>query len=508
MYACLYIPSFPAQAVLRLKPELRRQAVAILDGESQCESILSANTPARKIGVRSGMTRIQAESFSNVVLLRRSILQEHATKAALIECGLNFSPLVEPIRSVFSVEPGSGIVIDIQGMQGLFGSPAQLASKLRNTAGAYGLLGHTATSANFHVAVCIARGKSGTNAIRHGEEAAALAPLPLDVLDLSPEMSETFHLWGIKSCGMLAKLPAHELVARTGVEGQHLRDLASGAHPHHFIPYEPDFASQLTETIEIEHPIELVEPLLFLFARLLDQLLLRVQSRSLAIASVQITLRLEANFNDDAIPQHVRFVRPAVPSQDARRLLKILQLDLETHPPQAPVIAIEMKVEAAKPHVAQHGLFLPQGPEPDKLEELLGRLQKLMGEDRVGAPQLMDTLKADGFTMRSFAPPPPRDHGPNSQVTNPPAAFRVCRPPFVIGVTIQAKQPLAVHIDGETIAVVMHAGPWRRSGEWWSQSNWCREEWDVLLADRSSEKICRIAHDPSSRCWYLVGTYD
>jgi protein ImuB len=508
MYACLYIPSFPAQAVLRLQPAFRRRPVVVLDGEAPRETVLSTNTLARRLGLASGMTRLQSESFPQVLPLRRSLAQENVTKAALFECASRFSPLVEPLQTVFSNEPGQALILDIRGTEGLFGSPEALAVKLRQRIGAYGLVAHVTTSANFHAAACAARGMSGVNSIRAGDEAAALASLPLGVLDLSPEMADTFGLWGIKDCGMLAKLPERDLVARLGFEGQHLRALACGEHPHHFVPIEPDFRSQLIETIELEHPVELLEPLLFLFSRLLDQLLLRVQTRSLAIASIELKLRLDVPAADDAQPCHTRTIRPALPSQDARRLLKLVQLDMETHPPRTAVRAIEMRVEAAKPHMAQHGLFLPQGPEPDSLEVALARLKKLLGEDRVGAAQLLDTQRDDGFVMRSFAPPPQRNGLIPEVIANRPAAFRVCRPPLSIGTTLRGNQPIGISIERESFTVIMRAGPWRRSGEWWSNANWCREEWDVLLSDQVTQKICRIAHDPGSHCWYLVGTYD
>jgi protein ImuB len=507
MYACLHVPSFAAQSVLRLQPELRRQPVAILDGDPPCESVLSTNTSARQAGVAGGMSRLQAESFPHIRLLHRSYAQESAARTALLECASSFSPRVEFVQAEHLLEPSGTVVLDIHGTKGLFGSPEALAAKLRQRASAYGFLTHVATSANFHTAVCAARGFTGVKFIPSGEEAHILAPLPLHVLDLSSEMAEMFQLWGILNCGALVALPERDLVARVGFEGQRLRTLARGEHSHLLVPVEPSFASQLLETMELEHPVELLEPLLFLFSRLLDQLLLRVQTRSLAIASIQVQLKLEAH-TEGQTRHYSRTIRPALPSQDARRLLKLVQLDLEAHPPETSVVAIEMRVEPATPHIVQNGLFLPQGPEPDRLEVLLARLKKLLGEDRVGAPQLLDTRQADGFRMKDFAPPAPRDEVSPTFGGNLPTAFRVCRPPLAIGVTMRSNQPTAIIVEGESFPIVMQAGPWRRSGEWWSQANWRREEWDVLLSDRASEKICRIAHDPSSHCWYLAGTYD
>jgi protein ImuB len=507
MYACLYTPSFAAQAVLRLRPELRRNPVAILDGESPREFVLSVNAAARQAGAAVGMSRLQAESLPNVQLLPRSHIQEGAARTALLESASSFSPRVELVEAGYACEPDSTVVLDIRGTEGLFGSPELLTTKLRSRTSGQGMITQAAASANFHAAVCAARGFARVKFIPPGEERNALASLPLRVLDLSPEMAETFSLWGIRDCGMLAALPEHELVARIGVEGQRLLALARGEHRHLFVPIEQSFASQLIEVFELDHPVELLEPLFFLLSRMLEQLLLRIQSRSLAIASIEIGLKLESDTKRQA-RCHSRTIRPALPSRDLRRLLKLVQLDLEAHRPEAAVVALEMRVEPASPHIVQHGLFLPQGPDPDQLEVLLARLKKLLGEDRVGAAQLIDTQQADSFRMGDFAPRAPQDRASPDTAGNVPMAFRVCRPPLPIGVSTRGNVPLAISVEGSSFAVVMRAGPWRRSGEWWSLANWCREEWDVVLSDNVSEKICRIAHDPKSQCWYLAGDYD
>ena len=78
--------------------------------------------------------------------------------------------------------------------------------------------------------------------VASGGEAAALAPLPLSVLDLTEEQAGTFSLWGIHTLGMLAALPEKALIARMGQEGKRVRQLACGTLPHLFVPMEAAFA--------------------------------------------------------------------------------------------------------------------------------------------------------------------------------------------------------------------------------------------------------------------------
>jgi protein ImuB len=108
--------------------------------------------------------------------------------------------------------------------------------------------------------------------------------------------------------------------------------------------------------------------------------------------------------------------------------------------------------------------------------------------------------------MLPFAPPSPTKN--EQQFASVPTALRVCRPPQTIGVVLSNGTPTRVFLDGQRYTVREIAGPWRVSGQWWSEANWCREEWDVRLATDALERVCRIAFDPRSRCWYIQGTYD
>ena len=204
MYACLHVPDFAVQAAVRLRPELRIHPTAVIEGDPPLETIFALNAPARAQGVAAGMSRLQAESFRGLKLHRRSLAEEASAQAALLECAGAFSPRIEVVSFQYAQEPGGTVVIDIRGTTSLFGAPGQLAEAACRKVAGCGLKVHVAISENFHAAVCAARGYPGMTELAPGDEARLLAPLPLDVLDLSPEMSATFQLWGIQNCGALA----------------------------------------------------------------------------------------------------------------------------------------------------------------------------------------------------------------------------------------------------------------------------------------------------------------
>ena len=321
LYACLYAKEFPAQAVLRLRPELRQRPVVVVEGEPPLQTVCSLNAKARYLGIARGMTRIELDTFSSLIVLSRSLTEDVSTHAVMLECAGAFSPRVED-RS-----EGSAFlcVIDIAGTEKLLGPPEVLARDLLRRVQVLGVSASVAISRNFYTALSYVRGSSSRVAvIAPGNEGPILAPLPLKVLDVSSQHAETFAQWGIRTLGALAALPEKELIARIGQEGNRLRQLARGELPHHFVPYEAAF--ELQERMELDTPVEQLDSLLFVLGVMLEQLTLRAMARVLALASVTITLSLER------CATHVRTVRPALPTNDRPLWLKLLQLDLEAHP--------------------------------------------------------------------------------------------------------------------------------------------------------------------------------
>jgi protein ImuB len=495
MYAVLHPPNFFAQAAAHGRPELNKRPFVVLDGQPPTETVFAVSRAARSLGTDIGITRLQAESLPGITVLRREAEREGAVHTALHDVACRFSPRIERVEE----RPGT-YALDVQGMSGLFGEPPELARKLCQAIETTGLFANVAVAENFHAAVCLACGRRGISVVPSGCERDALSQLPLWVLDVAPEHAATFASWGLRTCGELAALSEIDLISRIGKEGRRLHALARGEWPHLLFPIEPSFDSGLVERMELDFPVENLEQLLFLLSRMTTALLERTRSKARAIGCLRVVLDLEEK------KRHERTVRPALPLEDTATLLKLLQLDLETHPASAAVVAVELHAQSAPPYRAQHGLFLPQAPEPGLTEVMLARLRKLLGEGRVGSPELTDDHRPNAFRMAPFAPPSPRrEEQPQRSV---PIALRVCRPPQAIGVQFASNAPARVFWDSTVYVVREAAGPVRVNGQWWSEANWCREEWDVRLVSQNVERVCRIAFDPGSRYWYLQGTYD
>ena len=395
-----------------------------------------------------------------------------------------------------------------------------------------------------------------------GKEAERLGPLPVEVLfddhlqgdpkQAANRLLETLARWGIRNLRALAVLPEIALSERLGQEGLHLQKLARGAASRTLVPVEAPLVFE--EAAELEHPIVLLEPLAFLLNRLLEQLCARLASRALSTQELRLTLELsnltgiddelenlgipsesdgaesngvmwgqppsavrrsEAPLHHRRQPKFTRKLSLPLPMLDAKVFLKLLQLDLNAHPPGAPIVKIHLSAEPARPRSAQGGLFLPPSPEPEKLELTLARIAGIVGEQKVGAVELLDTHHPEGFRMRRFvaevARKTPQKKTPDeAEAQAAVTALRRFRPPLRANVTLENGQPTYLvcrrkEVQGE---VLWKAGPWRFSGDWWEREAWSRDEWDLALRNGETVAFYRLVHDLLNGEWFVEGTYD
>jgi len=523
LFACIYVPQFPVQAIARTESELREQPIAVLDGAPPLLTIIAANQQARELGIEIGMTKLQAEVCPDIRLRRRSFAQEEAAYSALLDCTYAFSPRVEDTsrRSINldgKAKSNDTVILDLTGLERLFGSPAKIAKRISSHVSRMGLEANIAIAGNPDSAMYAARGLSGTTIIVPGTEAKRLGSLQIQLLEPSIEMLETFGRWGIRDFAGLAALPEIALSQRLGQEGLRLQKLAQGRTQRTLILAEP--ITKFEESIELEDAVELLEPLAFLLNRLLEQICARLAARSLAASELHITLELTGHEDQSLEEQeqskstYQRSFQFPVPMQDSRTFLKLLQLDLAAHPPGGPVKKILLAAEPAPPRFVQSGLFLPRGPAPERLELTLARIRGIAGDDRVGSAELLDTHAPGGFRMCAFRPYA-KTSKRNEKLPIQRTALRIFRPPLAAKVRMQNEVPAQVFFRGKSHHVTAAAGPWRNNSGWWTTEAWTRDEWDVAVETRTmstsvetNQALYRIYRELGDGSWFVEGSYD
>jgi protein ImuB len=398
-----------------------------------------------------------------------------------------FSPLVETVGV-------DVVVFSIKGLGALFGDSHQIASEISRRGAAMEVNASLAIAANKSAAMLAARNLRGVTIIAPGGESDVLAGIPIDALLATPELLLTLDRWGIRTLGDLAALPEIGLVERLGKAGYELRRLALGQSADLLnLSRTPE---EYTVHREFDHPVELLEPLLFVISAQLHELTSKLQQNGRAASCVTITLTLDGG------GEFVRSLDLPFAMRDPKALLKQVQLSLEANPPPAATAAVRATLAAADPRIVQGGLFQPAAPEPEKLQTLLARLRALAGTDHVGSPEILNSHRPDAFCLRPCAFEPSEPGISESRSLR--LAMRYFRPPVAARVNVQnhvLRRVVSQRVSG---AIIQAAGPWRNSGGWWASGSWARDEWDIVLEDRAVYRI----YLTTANQWFLEGCYD
>jgi protein ImuB len=502
--------------------------------------------------------------------------------AALIAVARAFTPRFEQIGSV--------VLLDASGLSRLFGTAQELGEHLRDALEKQSpgdSLARIAITSTQTAATLLALGSPGLTVVMPGKEAIALAPLSVNVLDAFEKLSaaplrsaealknreseggpqvpvtagwhhprsthqasrgkkrapenrllEILTKWGIRTLGALTALSGPEIHERFGERGAYWQSLARGIDARPMVPWVDEVPFEAA--LELEWPIEGLEPLSFVLARLLEPLSERLERADRGAAVIFTSLRLTSR------TVFTRTLQLPAPMRDPKTLRTLVLLDLESHPPDAPIDIVRVFIEPTPAKVLQWTLLERAQAAPEQVTTLTARLTALMGQGHVGSPVLVDTWRPGSFTMSDFGSRiadqlPKVDRtienqsvdrqstiDPHSEICNLKSALRRFRFPIPTRVVVQEGRPIRVQTDRQGFtsgAIVQAAGPWRTSGEWWNtpgpRSNasvpsvalgvsapsaaWDRDEWDVAMADGT---VYRLVVERGVGQWFLEGVID
>jgi protein ImuB len=496
--------------------------------------------------------------------------------AALVDVARAFTPRFEQLGSV--------VLLDASGLSRLFGSAQELGEHLRDALSKLSpgdSLPRVALASTQTAATLLALGSPGLTVVMPGKEAIALAPLSVGVLDQferlpesmpsspqaikpasppdtggwhhprsthqasrgkkrAPEnrLLEILTKWGIRSLGALVELSGPDIHERLGDRGALWQSLARGVDARPMVPWVDEVPFEAA--LELEWPIEGLEPLSFVLARLLEPLADRLERADRGAAVLYTSLRLTSR------TIHSRTLQLPAPMRDPKTLRTLVLLDLESHPPDAPIDIVRVFIEPTPAKALQWTLLERAQPAIEQVATLIARLTALMGHGHVGSAVLVDTWKPGAFEMSDFrsqmADQLKKSDGPigtpstnhpsaidqPSEICNLRSALRRFRFPVPARVVVNEGRPVRVQIDRQGFtsgAILQSAGPWRTSGNWWDtaglrqksdtgeqanrrtgqQDAWDRDEWDVAMTDGT---IYRLVVEREVGQWFLEGVID
>jgi protein ImuB len=567
--ASLFIPLFPLAARLRSEPELAGEIVVICEGNGAAARVVAASRPARKAGVKAGMSMAQARGILPALLARgRDPGCEASAHEALLETAWSLSPRVEDAELDL-------VFADVDGMHNLYDGEHDIGQAAEVTAASMHLPIRVGIAANKLAARLAARQPGSPTVVPAGRGTAFLAALPLRHLRLERRLAETLGRWGVTTLGGLARLPADRVASRLGPAGAAAHKAARGIDPQPLVPHQP--AATLTEGMELEWPVVTVDPLLAAVRQCLDRIRQRLEAHDLACALLEIELGLEPEGSAR------RTVRLPAPTRDVDALIALIRLELEAHPPDAAVAAFACFVHPNKPRRGQMTLFGAPEIHPEKLAATMARIAGRIGPENIGAPRVSDGHLPERYDTAPFDPPPAPKLRREPKNGRGLLAIRVLRPPVPLEVIVEevnsqqstvnstdssrfpapiAPPPAPAHaperisdhpgegagVGAEATSSIQHpasapapcdelstvdcrlstlrlvsvtsepgatpriqglvrvaAGPWSLEDGWWNERPTERDYWDIEL---SGGRLYRIYRDRHSGDWFADGMYD
>lgn len=520
--ACLLVPDLPLYAELRAHPELQGLPLVIQSGPGARAEIISLSREAFSKGVRTGQTLPQARAVCPEIETRiASPILIEAAREAMLDVALSLAPraeLAERSSGLFLSE--GAVYVDASGIEALHGGESAFASMLHTRAERAGIRGVVAIASSRGIARLVARQLAYTfnatfNATSHSTEEAAptqilspknelafLSPMSIDLLDPDDRTAQALTRFGLHCIRDLLRLPRRDLAARLGPGLLSLVARARGEESE--TPLAEPRITSLSEAIDLETPIESLEPLSFVFRGLTSRLAERLVLRSLGCVELDLTLQLDNGARER------RQIAVANPCQDEHVLLRLLRLAVESKPPTAGIDRVTLLCEGVPLRREQLDLFEPRGPNPNTLDQTLAELSAICGAERVGCPEVLDNHQPTAFAMRPFGTNKPRraNSSKTTRLTQEKSklALRALRPPLQAEVRLEGGRPIFARSAISRGEILDLAGPWRTTGYWWSESNhFVMDHYDVQM---SNGNLIRLCFDWRTKRWQIDGLYD
>jgi protein ImuB len=496
MFATIHLPAFHLQCALRDDPDGDSAIpTAILEtstspSERNKARIIQLSPEAAQQGVEPHMTATQGLArCADLLLLDRDLNSETEAQNDLLTCAETFTADFE------STAPGTA-TLDLHGN---LLTQQSLATQAITWLAATKLTATIGTADNPDLAQLAATTTPpGTHQHLPDDPKKIqqfLAPLPIQTIPTTRELTETLTLWGIHTLGQLTTLPRSEVTGRLGPEAAILYDHATGKNRRLLKLHRPP--TTFSTTTHLEHEIAALDPLLFYIRRMLETIAARLAATYLVAAELNLTLTFANN------AQHHRQFRIPEPTHDADLLLGLLHTHLENFTTKSPINTLVIEAIPARPGRHQFDLFVTGLRDPNRFAETLARLEALLGENRIGTPEPIATHRPDTFTLHPFKEKtdtvPPAE--PQKRIGLP---LRRFRPPIQATITLQNHRPISIQSEKITSQITNAHGPYLSSTDWWQKNlHWQTQEWDIQLKDNTAYLLTNNQNNH----WQLQGLY-
>jgi protein ImuB len=402
---------------------------------------------------------------------------------ALVRIAHEFAYSIERIED--------GILFDISGLERLMGTRAQITKKILAKLTEYNISGSIAVAERIETAILLARQNKGASHAAASPE--SFQKLPLRDLPIDNDTLDIFTDLGIWRVEDLRRIDTNELVRRYGKQFQSVIDVLEQKGGQMLTPNIKE--NHVSWAYDLDFPVEDFEQLIFIANHGIDKLLGEMEHHGYSTEQLDIHLGLKKK------PERIYEIKTSFPTLEKNFWLKLINLRIALDPPESGIMSVKIISYFTRPRPAQAGLYAVSRPDPENLLLTVNKLKKLVGEENVGVPVLVDQRLDKEFTLDAGAIPAGKERV-EIKTDKAVIAFSYFTPPVEAEVKVERQRLVYLRTADLRGYVKEYSGVWRRNSQWWSKG-WKTEEWDVELENGGVYRLAK-----AGKKWYLTGEYD
>ena len=434
--------------------------------------IAAACPDALALGLRPGMAITQARAQVKGIDIRPA--DPEADQAELQRLAMHAARRWCP---VVALDGTDGLLLDLTGTAHLFGGEARMARRILRFLARAGFTARIAVADTVGAAHALARHTPG-GICPPGQQARALADLPVAALRIEEHGVELLKRLGVERIGALSAMPRAPLVRRFGKELALRLDQALGHLPEPLDPVVPPEPIAVAQ--RFAEPIASPEAIAHWLGELVPKLAEALAQAGLGARRIELVAD-----RVDGVPQRI-VIGLARPNRDPAHLLRLLTRRIEAIEPGYGIDVMTLHLRRAE----------PLGPEPvtERLDEeaapdlalLVDTLATRIGLRRLWRARPVESDVPERSVARMAVLDPPArpgarikqddvrqlDRKGEAPVWHPewPRPARLLKRPERVDDVIALlpdQPPRRFTWRGQTHRVVRADGPERIHGEWW-----------------------------------------
>lgn len=383
-----------------------------------------------------------------------------------------------------------GIIFDVSGLGTLIGTPADVAAAVSDKLKKQGVVGSLGVADTIDSACLLARRGKGSPAVNMPD---VFSRIPLAELPIGSDTLGVLEDLGIRRVEDLLAVPHEELIGRYGQDFRRVIDMIEQNGASLITPNVKE--NSISWAYDLDLPVEDFEQLIFLLNRGFDPLFSKATADGKSTEHLTITLGLRNR------TKRSYEIKTSFPTLEMLFWLKLVNLRISLDPPGSEIVSVGVTLHFTKPRPAQRGLYAVSRPEPESLLLTANKLKKLVGEDNVGVPAILDRRLAEPFELDADALPKGIERGMKER-EHPVIAFTYYRPPQRADVVHENGRLVFIRTRSFAGHVREYSGVWKANSRWWNRA-WKTHEWDVEI---DGGGIYRLSM--ANKEWFVTGEYD